>query len=200
MTAPSQDGSTSQAERLRAWVPRCLLELSPGTGPTPVSQEGLTPVQFTWRDGRLLQLKSLQLEAAPQLMVLPRLVDPHVHLDKAFSWQDHPNLSGTYEGALAANLEEHQTRSEAAVLARGERALQRACRHGLRALRSHIDSVGPGAEPSWRALQQLRERWKGYIDLQLVALVPLAHWQTPAGERLAAQAVSYTHLTLPTKA
>ena len=191
MTSPTLDSSISQVETLQAWVPRCLLQLSPGTGPTPVSQEGLTPVQFSWRDGRLLRPKSLQLDAAPQLLALPRLVDPHVHLDKAFSWQDYPNLSGTYDGALAANLREHHTRSESAVLARGEKALQRACLHGLRALRSHIDSLGPGAEPSWRALRQLRDRWEGTIDLQLVALVPLAHWQTPAGERLAAQVADW---------
>ena len=187
MTAASQDGST-----LQAWVPRSLLQLPAGHGPSPVTREGLTPVQLSWRDGRLLVptvLPStvLQSDAAPQQLVLPRLVDPHVHLDKAFSWGDHPNLSGTYDGALAANLEEHQTRSEAVVLARGEEALQRACRHGLRAMRSHIDSLGPGADPSWRALLQLRERWQGRLDLQLVALVPLAHWQTPAGERLAEQ-------------
>lgn len=182
MRSASPDGST-----LQAWVPRSLLQLPFGSQSIPVTPEGLTPVQLSWRDGCLLPPTPLGLDAAPEHLVLPRLVDPHVHLDKAFSWADHPNLSGTYDGALAANLQEHQTRSESAVLARGEQALQRACRHGLRAVRSHIDSLGPGAEPSWRALLTLRERWQDRIELQLVALVPLAHWQTPAGERLAEQ-------------
>ena len=163
---------------LQAWVPRCLLQLPQGTKPAPVSQEGLTPAQISWRNGRLQQPEPLSLDSAPPLLALPRLVDPHVHLDKAFSWGDHPNLEGTYDGALSANLQEHQSRSESVVLARGERALERACSHGLRALRSHIDSLGPGAEPSWRALRQLRQRWRGRIEVQLVALVPLAHWQT----------------------
>ena len=129
MTAASQDGST-----LQAWVPRSLLQLPFGSQSIPVTPEGLTPVQLSWRDGCLLPPTPLGLDAAPEHLVLPRLVDPHVHLDKAFSWADHPNLSGTYDGALAANLQEHQTRSESAVLARGEQALQRACRHGLRAV------------------------------------------------------------------
>ncbi len=186
MTAASPDGST-----LKAWIPRSLLEPSAGSGPPPVTREGLTPVQLSWSEGRLLPPIPLDLEAAPQHLALPRLVDPHVHLDKAFSWGDYPNLSGTYDGALAANLQEHQSRSESAVLVRGERALQRACCHGLRAMRSHIDSLGPGAEPSWRALLQLRERWRDRIDLQLVALVPVAHWSTPEGEHLAQQVAEW---------
>ena len=41
-------------------------------------------------------------------MVLPRLVDSHVHLDKAYTWQDHPNLSGSYGGASGCQPERAQ--------------------------------------------------------------------------------------------
>ena len=171
---------------LDAWVPRSLLQLS-AAAPFPVATaEGLTPMRLRWRDGRLLMPQPLpQQQKSPCQLVLPRLVDAHVHLDKAFTWSAHPNLSGTYSGALAANLEEHQQRTEAAVLERAERALQLACSKGLRAVRSHIDSLGPGAEPSWQALLELRERWRDRLTLQLVALVPIDHWGTPAGETLA---------------
>ena len=63
--------------------------------------------------------------------------------------------------------------------ARGERALQLAWRHGLRAVRSHIDSLGPGAACSWEALIDLRQQWRDRLELQLVALVPVEHWATP---------------------
>ena len=171
---------------LEAWVPRGLLEITGHSDPPPVTAEGLTAVRLMWK-GRTLQApQPLPRDAsAPELVVLPRLTDPHVHLDKAFTWNSHPNLAGTYDGALTANLFEHQTRSAQAVLERGERALQRACAHGLRAVRSHIDSLGPGAEPSWEALELLARNWRGRIALQLVALVPVAHWETSAGERLA---------------
>jgi cytosine deaminase len=173
-------------QSLDAWVPRSLLQLS-AAEPVPIATaEGLTPMRLRWRDGRLLMPQPLpEQQKPPCQLVLPRLVDPHVHLDKAFTWSAHPNLSGTYGGALAANLEEHQQRTEAAVLERAERALQLACARGLRAVRSHIDSLGPGAEPSWQALLQLRERWRDRLTLQLVALVPIDHWGTPAGETLA---------------
>ena len=117
--------------------------------------------------------------------MLPRGVDPHVHLDKAFTWDQHPNLAGTYAGALKANLQEHNTRTRDDVLERGHRALELACASGQRALRSHIDSLGPGAACSWEALVELREHWRDRLELQLVALVPIEHWGTTEGEVLA---------------
>jgi cytosine deaminase len=112
-------------------------------------------------------------------------VDAHVHLDKAFTWQDHPNLLGTYEEALRANLVEHQSRSTELVLFRGERALQQAFTQGLRAVRSHIDSGGPGAASSWDALELLQRRWQDRVELQLVALAPLSFWTSAEAEAMA---------------
>jgi cytosine deaminase len=57
-------------------------------------------------------------------------------------------------------------------------------------VRSHIDSLGPAGQASWEALVELRQRWRGRVELQLVALVALDHWLTPEGERLAAQVVA----------
>ncbi|MEC8441718.1 MAG: amidohydrolase family protein [Cyanobacteriota bacterium] len=148
--------------------------------------EGLTAVRLSWREGRLLDPQPLESGSQPpEMLVLPRLVDPHVHLDKAFTWSEHPNLSGTYDGALEANLREHAGRDADAVRARGGTALTRACEHGLRAVRTHIDSLGPGAMPSWEALEELKSRWRKQLEVQLVALVPIAHWATADGARLA---------------
>ena len=74
------------------------------------------------------------------------------------------------------------------MLCRGEKAITRACQNGLRALRSHIDSLGPGADASWEALQSLKLQWRHQLELQLVALVPIAHWATcrSAAQRVAA--------------
>ena len=176
----------SGLSQLEAWVPRSLLRLQSGSVIPAVTAEGLTPVRLSWSDGRLEEPELLNSPADHlNALVLPRLVDPHVHLDKAFTWSAHPNFSGTYEGALAANMKEHQVRDREAVLCRGEQAITRACQNGLRALRSHIDSLGPGADASWEALQTLKKQWRHQLELQLVALVPIAHWATPAGAQLA---------------
>jgi cytosine deaminase len=112
-------------------------------------------------------------------------VEPHAHLDKCFTAEAFPNRSGTLAGALVQNHKEAAGRSLAVVLERAEQALERAWRQGLRAVRSHIDSGGPGGRPSWEALLDLRQRWAGRVELQLVALVPVAHWSTREGEELA---------------
>jgi cytosine deaminase len=112
-------------------------------------------------------------------------VDAHAHLDKAFSWAGHPNRGGGMAAALEVNLKEGQQRSAEQVRQRGERALDQAWRYGLRAIRSHVDSGGPAAEPSWEALLELQQQWRGRVDLQLVALVPLDHWSSPEGQALA---------------
>ncbi len=145
--------------------------------------DGLVPVLLTWSGNRI---QSVQPTSQASGLLLPRLVEPHAHLDKAFSWNDHPNRDGTYAGALAANFKEHETRTAERVQERAERALQLAFDHGLRAVRSHIDSAGPGANCSWEVLSELRGRWRDRIELQLVALVPVEHWSTLEGEQLAA--------------
>ncbi|BEV35751.1 hypothetical protein CREGCYN_05630 [Synechococcus sp. M16CYN] len=71
------------------------------------------------------------------------------------------------------------------VLARGERAMQQAFSQGLRAVRSHIDSGGFEIESSWEALLTLQGRWNGQLELQLVALAPLAFWSSPEGQLMA---------------
>lgn len=174
------------AASLRLRLPRALLD--PQRVDLPCGDaDGLLAVELQLAEGRVAAIHALA--AAPGTDSLPLaltpLVDAHVHLDKAFSWSSFPNRAGTMAGALAANLREGELRSAAQVLERGEAALQRAWRQGLRGLRSHVDSGGAVAVPSWEALLALRERWRGRMALQLVALVPLAFWGSVAGEALA---------------
>ena len=171
---------------LEAWAPLALLDFDPKMAPPVIEKQGLTPVRLAWHQGRLCELKPLSADQSPPpRMVLPRLVDCHVHLDKAYTWEEHPNLGGSYGGALDANLQEHNSRTVASVLQRGERAMASGLAHGLRAMRSHVDSGGPGAEPSWEALLTLQQRWRGRIDLQLVALVPMEFWGAAEADGLA---------------
>lgn len=183
--------STDACGQFQGWAPRGLVVLPPGESPLPAAEaDGLVAIDLRWHEGQITTIRPLtpsQITAstAPDLLLLPRLVEPHAHLDKAFSWPEAPNREGSYAGALAANLQEHQTRTTSSVRARAERALQQAFCQGLRAIRSHIDSLGPGADCSWDALQDAQACWRGRVDLQLVALLPVDHWSTVAGQTLA---------------
>jgi cytosine/creatinine deaminase len=185
VAGPSLSGE-SAAGRLRLRLPRCLLD--PGLARLAVGeQDGLVPLELEHRQGRIVSLRPLAAQdgvgALP--LALTPLVEPHAHLDKCFTAEAFPNRSGTVAGALAQNHREAAGRRVELVLERAEQALERAWRQGLRALRSHIDSAGPGARPSWEALLDLRQRWAGRVELQLVALVPVSYWATAAGGDLA---------------
>ena len=165
-------------------VPRCLLD--PVASLPPADRDGLVTVRIAHTEGRITSLDPVEAPPSPPLpLALTPPVDPHVHLDKAFSGVAFPNPAGTMGGALEANLRELQQRRGEQVLQRAGLALERAWRHGLRALRSHVDSQAPAALEVWEALQQLRVRWAGRVDLQVVALAPLGHWRTADGTLLA---------------
>ncbi len=165
-------------------IPRTLLDPR-RTDLPPADADGLVTVVLEHQGGRLTALESWHGQAGDHPLAVTPFPEPHAHLDKAFSGRRHPNREGTMAGALAANFQEAEHRSGEQVLARGERALDRAWRCGVRAIRTHIDSLGPAAEASWEALETLRRSWAGRVELQLVALVPIHHWLSPAGEALA---------------
>ncbi|WP_231597712.1 amidohydrolase family protein [Synechococcus sp. CBW1002] len=183
---------TAPPSALDLQLPRQLLD--PGlTGLPAADADGLVAVRLRCVDGRIAAIEAWPgcphhgLDPAALPLALTPLVEPHAHLDKAFSWAPHANRSGTIAGAMAANRNEANERTQEQIHGRGERALERGWRQGLRAMRSHIDSLGAWWEPSWQALEALRLRWADRLELELVALVPLAHWGTPAGEALAAR-------------
>ena len=184
--APPRGGSPVQSLRLR--VPRSLLDPR-GTHLPRGDAEGLLAVQIDHQDGLVRALQPVPLGTDPNQLplALTPLVEPHAHLDKAFTAADSPNWQGSMATALAQNQFEYGQRRFEQVLERSEAALERSWRYGIRAIRSHIDSVGPGAQASWQALIAQRQHWQGRVDLQLVALAPAVHWLRPEGEALARQ-------------
>lgn len=173
---------------LAARVPRCLLDPTLTTLPQ-ADACGLVAVRLSWADGRIRSLEPLAAEPCARNLplALTPLIEPHAHLDKAFTATAFPNREGTMAGAMAANRREFEQRTAEQVLERGERALERAWRNGVRAIRSHVDGVGAAAGPSWESLRQLQQRWRGRIELQLVLLASISHWSTPEGEAQARQ-------------
>ncbi len=167
-------------------VPRCLIGNGQDVLGASIDHEGLCPIKFKWSDGTISSIKGLKDSSkVPTEILLPRFVEPHAHLDKAFSWSRFPNLKGSYQEALAANLSEYQLRSKDELLFSIEKSLNLAFVNGIGAIRSHIDSFGKTAISDWDLLENVKTKWRKKIFLQFVALVPLDFWQTYEGELLA---------------
>ncbi len=183
--------SPPKSGRLDVLVPRSLIGNGQDLLGTSIDQEGLSPIQVEWRDGKITSIEGLkETSKAPLEILLPRFVEPHAHLDKAFSWSRSSNLKGTYQEALAANLNEYESRSKDELIFSVEKSLDLALVNGIRAIRSHIDSFGKTAMRDWDLLEDVRKKWQEKIFLQFVALVPLDFWQTDEGEFLAQRVAS----------
>jgi cytosine deaminase len=108
----------------RALVDPCRRDLPCGDA------DGLVAVRLDLNEGRIAAIHPLAAAVELPLALTP-LVEPHAHLDKAFSWAQHPNRSGQISGALQVNLQEGEERTREQVRARAERALEQAWRYGL---------------------------------------------------------------------
>ena len=118
-------------------------------------------------------------------IVLPAFIDAHTHLDKGHIWRRAPNATGDFANALEMTAVDRTARWSAQdVAARMEFGLRCAYSSGTRAIRTHLDSVGPQAGISFPVFAAARERWKGRLDLQasplfgVEALFEPGHLQT----------------------
>lgn len=135
-------------------------------------------VDIAIADGRIAQIgASLPLSATQRWeldgrVVLPGLVDPHVHLDKTYlnSSGFFPNRSGTLLEAIDIWRAVKRQRSGVDVQAAVRRALRAAIAHGVTAMRSHVDTEEPGDLETLAAILEVREEFRHAIDLQIVAL------------------------------
>ena len=109
--------------------------------------------------------KSRDLEGR---VVVPGLVDAHVHLDKTYSTLE--NESGTLLEAIDVWHRARESRGAAEYAAAATKAIQTAIANGVTAMRSHIDIGTPKELASVEALLALREQFRGQIDLQFVTL------------------------------
>lgn len=117
-----------------------------------------------------LSVEGAEIRALGGLLVLPGLVEGHIHLDKTlFGLPWIPHVPG---GSVPERIEaEKRLRRDLAlpVGTRAEILLNRSFGHGVVAMRCHVDiddEVGLGGV---EALLEVRERWDDRIDIQLVA-------------------------------
>ena len=169
---------------LNVLVPRSLCSVPDETNVT-VNNEGLTPIQISWENGLVSDIRYDSNQAKPSKILFPRFVEAHAHLDKSFTWVDYPNFKSTYENALLINLEEHITRTSNKVLQRAEDSINRAIKNGYRAIRTHVDTYISQDINIWSELFNLKKKYTKFVKIQFVALAPLEYWSTNHGEELA---------------
>lgn len=145
------------------------------------AREGLVRGDLVISDGRIALVAapgsaSPEIEAVDLMggQVWPAFTDMHTHLDKGHIWNRRPNPDGSFEGALEAVRGDRDKQWNAEdVRTRMDFSLRSAYAHGTRLIRTHLDSLGPQHRITWPVFAEMREAWKGRIDLQAAALIPL---------------------------
>lgn len=131
-----------------------------------------------------------EAEKAHGGFITPLLADVHVHLDKTHTIAriraGNPAPIQSLFDAIALMEEDRPNWSAGDIRARAVLALEAAFAHGVGALRSHVDWVTPEVPDAWPIICELREEWKGRIDLQPAALV-LGDIVPEAGSAIAAR-------------
>jgi cytosine deaminase len=138
--------------------------------------DGRNGIDLLARDGRFVEVGArlaapdgVEVLDAQGWLVSPPFVDAHFHMDSVLSHGlPRVNQSGTLLEGITLWGELKPLLTEEAIAERALRYCDWAVAKGLLAIRSHVDVCDPRLL-AVRALLQVRERVKPYLDLQLVA-------------------------------
>lgn len=104
-------------------------------------------------------------------VALPAPADVHAHIDKAYTWATAGEPEGSLEDAIECWGRFGETHDYTRLKANARRHLLAGLRAGVTSIRSHAN-FHLGADPlrGVRALVELREEFRGLVDLQVVAM------------------------------
>lgn len=130
------------------------------------------PVDVAVDDGRITAVGPGLDHAGPVRhgggrLVLPGLVEPHLHLDKAML-DPGPDPDAGLDAAVARTAERKKAFTPEDVRARAEDVLRRAHAAGTTRVRTPVDVDPTVGLTSLDVLLELRDEWRGRIDLQVV--------------------------------
>ncbi len=155
-------------------------------------REGLWEIGIT--DGRITQVDRTvtggSLLNAHGQLIIPGLVDAHMHLDKVFLLDRGQRLEGTFAEAMRETLKAKQAFTIADIQTRARRALQQSIAWGTTAMRSHVE-VDPVVQlTGMQALLPLRQEFAWGMTLQLAVFAQEGITQQPGSPEMLRQAMA----------
>lgn len=137
-----------------------------------------TLCDIAMRDGTIASVVPHDPEATPTgatldlagRCVLPAFIDAHMHIDKAYTFAIQPNLSGTLSEAIGIFGSIGPTLTRQNYGERAEKVVRNALAAGTTTIRTHVDVSAHNGLTGLEAVLEVRERWRGIVDIQTVVL------------------------------
>ena len=176
---------------INARVPACLLD-GDTSSLGPADAEGVVQTDVLIDNGKVARISVpakhddgiVQIDIGGR-QVWPTLIDIHTHLDKGHTVERSPNIDGTFHNARLAAAADRPYWTAPDLRRRMDFGLRCAYAHGVSAIRTHIDTYHETVDRSWEVLREMRDAWRGKVDLQGVALCPIDLLEDDYGDKVA---------------
>ncbi|MGL4675715.1 MAG: amidohydrolase family protein [Wohlfahrtiimonas sp.] len=152
-------------------------------------------VDVAIKDGKITAIESnLALTAVNEIqgnghVLIPSFVESHLHLEKAFVMDRKANRSGTLQEAIAVTAELKPTFTHDDIMERSRKVIRTLVQNGSTHVRAHAEFDPGQGFTGFDAVLQLREEFKGIIDIQVVAFPQEGIFKYPGTEAMMVEAM-----------
>jgi cytosine/creatinine deaminase len=122
-------------------------------------------------------------------VLIPGLVESHLHLDKALIADRMPNKSGTLKEAIEVTGKLKPTFTKEDIYNRATQALEMLIKNGTTYLRTHSEFDPIGGFGGFEVIMSLKEKYKKFIDIQVVAFPQEGIFKSPGTDQLMVRAM-----------
>ncbi|QIK69400.1 amidohydrolase family protein [Erysipelothrix sp. HDW6C] len=123
-------------------------------------------------------------------VLVPGLVESHIHLDKALIANRKPNLSGTLKEAIEVTASLKPTFSAEDIYERATKALKELILpNGVTFMRTHAEFDPSQGFTGFDVIMKIKEEFKDYIDIQVVAFPQEGIFKAPGTEEMMVEAM-----------
>jgi cytosine/creatinine deaminase len=139
--------------------------------------------------GTELRMVAKQVIEGQGRVLIPGLVESHLHLDKALIADRMPNKSGTLKEAIEVTGKLKPTFTKEDIYARATQALEMLIKNGTTYLRTHSEFDPIGGFGGFEVIMSLKEKYKKFIDIQVVAFPQEGIFKSPGTDQLMVRAM-----------
>lgn len=155
----------------------------------PLMDVAISGGRFAAIEPGLPALRAAREFDADGRVLIPGLVEGHLHLEKALVMDRHPNRSGTLKEAIAVTAALKPTFTREDIDDRARRVLRMLVAHGTTHVRAHAEFDPAQGFAGLDAVLALRREWRDVIDIQVVAFPQEGILKAPGTDSMMVEAM-----------